>query len=203
VLGGTQSLHTNSFDEAIALPTDKSARLALRTQQVLAYETDVTATVDPFAGSYVVERMTDDVEAAAVALMARVEESGGAVDAIEAGFQKGEIERSAYRIAQETDSGERVVVGVNRFKLDEEDPYEPLRVDPAIEAQQAARLARLRAERNQPTVDGALAALKKAAEGTDNVLFPMKDALRARATVGEVCNALRGVWGTYVLTDAF
>lgn len=195
VLGGTQSLHTNSFDEAIALPTDKSARLALRTQQVLAYETDVTATVDPFAGSYVIEKMTDDVEAATVELMARVEELGGAVSAIEHGFQKGEIERSAYRIAQETDSGERVVVGVNRFQLDEEEPYEPLRVDPAIEAQQAERLTKLRAERDQSAVDAALAHLKKAAEGTDNVLYPMKDALRARATVGEVCNALRGFGG--------
>ncbi|MGK9460821.1 acyl-CoA mutase large subunit family protein [Streptomyces sp. G6] len=203
VLGGTQSLHTNSFDEAIALPTDKSARLALRTQQVLAYETDVTATVDPFAGSYVVEKMTDDVEAAALELMGKVEDLGGAVNAIEHGFQKSEIERSAYRIAQETDSGERVVVGVNRFQLDEEEPYEPLRVDPAIEAQQAERLARLRAERDQQTVDTALAALKKAAEGEDNVLYPMKDALRARATVGEVCNALREVWGTYVPSDAF
>ncbi|MFD5756588.1 methylmalonyl-CoA mutase [Streptomyces sp. NPDC127044] len=203
VLGGTQSLHTNSFDEAIALPTDKSARLALRTQQVLAYETDVTATVDPFAGSYVIEKMTDDVEAATVELMARVEELGGAVSAIEHGFQKGEIERSAYRIAQETDSGERVVVGVNRFQLDEEEPYEPLRVDPAIEAQQAERLTKLRAERDQSAVDAALAHLKKAAEGTDNVLYPMKDALRARATVGEVCNALRGVWGAYVPSDAF
>ncbi|MFE5139789.1 methylmalonyl-CoA mutase [Streptomyces fagopyri] len=203
VLGGTQSLHTNSFDEAIALPTDKSARLALRTQQVLAYETDVTATVDPFAGSYVVESMTDDVEAAAVDLMTRVEELGGAVDAIEHGFQKGEIERSAYRVAQETDSGERVVVGVNRFRLDEEEPYEPLRVDPAIEAQQAERLARLRADRDGEAVGAALAELKEAAAGTANVLYPMKDALRARATVGEVCDALREVWGTHVPTDAF
>ncbi|MGW3690361.1 acyl-CoA mutase large subunit family protein [Streptomyces sp. NPDC005125] len=203
VLGGTQSLHTNSFDEAIALPTDKSARLALRTQQVLAYETDITATVDPFAGSYVVESMTDAVEAEARDLMLKVEDMGGAVNAIERGFQKSEIERSAYRIAQETDSGERVVVGVNRFQLDEEEPYEPLRVDPAIEAQQAARLAKLRAERDQGAVDEALGRLKKAAEGTDNVLYPMKDALAARATVGEVCNALREVWGTYVPTDAF
>ncbi|WP_327126466.1 methylmalonyl-CoA mutase family protein [Streptomyces sp. NBC_01727] len=203
VLGGTQSLHTNSFDEAIALPTDKSARLALRTQQVLAYETDVTATVDPFAGSYVVESMTDAVEAEARDLMLKVEDMGGAVNAIERGFQKSEIERSAYRIAQETDSGERVVVGVNRFQLDEEEPYEPLRVDPAIEAQQAARLAKLRSERDQGAVDEALGRLKKAAEGTDNVLYPMKDALAARATVGEVCNALREVWGTYVPTDAF
>ncbi|WP_407287712.1 methylmalonyl-CoA mutase [Streptomyces sp. BP-8] len=203
VLGGTQSLHTNSFDEAIALPTDKSARLALRTQQVLAHETDVTATVDPFAGSYAVESMTDELEAAAVALMQRVEEMGGAVAAIERGFQKDEIERNAYRIAQETDAGERVVVGVNRFQLDEEEPYEPLRVDPVIESQQIERLAQLRSRRNRRAVTGALDDLRKAAEGTDNVLPPMREALRARATVGEVCEALRGVWGTYVPTDAF
>ena len=203
VLGGTQSLHTNSYDEAIALPTDKSARLALRTQQVLAYETDVTSTVDPFAGSYVVESLTDQVEAAALELMEKVEEMGGAVAAIERGYQKGEIERSAYRIAQETDSGERVVVGVNRFQLDEEEPYEPLKVDPAIEAQQAERLARLRAERDRAAVDGALAELRKAAEGSDNVLYPMKEALRAKATVGEVCNTLREVWGVHTPADAF
>ncbi|MBT2384834.1 methylmalonyl-CoA mutase [Streptomyces sp. ISL-11] len=203
VLGGTQSLHTNSFDEAIALPTDKAARLALRTQQVLAYETDVTATVDPFAGSYAVESLTDAVEEAALGLMRAVEDRGGAVAAIEDGFQKGEIERSAYRIAQETDSGERVVVGVNRFQLDEEEPYEPLRVDPAIEAQQVARLERLRAERDRRAVEASLTELRKAAAGTDNVLAPMKEALRARATVGEVCDALREVWGTYVPADAF
>ncbi|GHJ35193.1 methylmalonyl-CoA mutase [Streptomyces sp. TS71-3] len=204
VLGGTQSLHTNSFDEAIALPTDKSARLALRTQQVLAHETDVTATVDPFAGSYVIERMTDDLEAGTIDLMERVEEFGGAVNAIEQGFQKAEIERSAYRIAQETDAGERVVVGVNRFTIDEEEPYEPLRVDPAIEKQQAERLSRLRAERDAGAVEAALGALRKAAEGdADNVLYPMKEALRARATVGEVCNALREVWGAYVPHDVF
>ncbi|MFJ4983835.1 methylmalonyl-CoA mutase [Streptomyces sp. NPDC088732] len=206
VLGGTQSLHTNAFDEAIALPTEKSARLALRTQQVLAYETDVTATVDPFAGSYVVETMTDEVEAAALDLMRRVEDMGGAVGAIERGFQKSEIERNAYRIARETDSGERVVVGVNRFRLDEEDPYQPLRVDPAIEAAQAERLAALRARRDRRAVAAALGALRAAAEsgpGGAGVLYPMKDALRARATVGEVCDALREVWGTYVPVDAF
>ena len=150
VLGGTQSLHTNSFDEAIALPTQKSARLALRTQQVLAYETDVTKTVDPFAGSYVVESLTDDVEAEALRLMAEVEERGGAVAAIEEGFQKSEIEAAAYEVTQPIDSGERVIVGVNRFALDTEEPYEPLRVDPAIEAAQADRLSRLRAERDTP-----------------------------------------------------
>ncbi|MEU2514969.1 acyl-CoA mutase large subunit family protein [Streptomyces syringium] len=203
VLGGTQSLHTNSFDEAIALPTDKSARLALRTQQVLAHETDVTATVDPFAGSYAVESLTDDVERAALDLMARVEDLGGAVAAIEHGFQKGEIERNAYRIARETDSGERVVVGVNRFQLAEEEPYEPLRVDPAIEARQARRLAELRAGRDGRAVQAALSDLKRAAQGTDNVLYPMKEALRARATIGEVCGALREVWGTHVPTESF
>ncbi|ANH93087.1 methylmalonyl-CoA mutase [Streptomyces sp. SAT1] len=203
VLGGTQSLHTNAFDEALALPTDTSARLALRTQQVLAHETDVTATVDPFAGSYAIERMTGDIEAAARLLMDRVEELGGAVAAIERGFQKGEIERNAYRIARETDSGERVVVGVNRFRLDEEEPYEPLRVDPAVEARQAQRLAALRAARDQPAVDTALTALKRVAEGDGNVLLPMKEALRERATVGEVCGALREVWGSHRPPDAY
>ncbi|MFJ8438291.1 acyl-CoA mutase large subunit family protein [Kitasatospora griseola] len=203
VLGGTQSLHTNSFDEAIALPTEKSARLALRTQQVLAFETDITATVDPFAGSYVVEAMTDELEAAALELMAKVEDMGGAVAAIEQGYQKSEIERTAYRIQQEQDSGTRTVVGVNRFQLAAEEPYEPLRVDPAIEAQQAERLARLRADRDSSAVDRSLTLLRKAAEGTDNVLYPMREALAARATVGEVCDALRGVWGTYTPVDRF
>jgi methylmalonyl-CoA mutase N-terminal domain/subunit len=203
VLGGTQSLHTNSYDEAIALPTEKSARLALRTQQVIAYETDVTKTVDPFAGSYAIESLTDQLEAEARKLMEQVEELGGAVAAIEKGFQKNEIERSAYQIARDIDDGERIVVGVNRFKVDQEEPYEPLRVDPAIEARQAERLARLRAERDNAEVDKHLATLKQAAEGNDNVLYPMKEALRARATVGEVCNALREVWGVYVPPDAF
>jgi len=198
VLGGTQSLHTNAYDEAIALPSEKAARLALRTQQVLAYETDVTATVDPFAGSYVVETMTDELETATRELMRQVEEMGGAVAAIERGFQKLEIEKSAYRVARSIDSGERTVVGVNRFTLDEEEPYEPLRVDPAIEAEQAARLAKLRAERDAYAVQAHLDALRKAAEGSDNVLYPMREALRARGTVGEVCNALRDVWGVYV-----
>ncbi|MEV7183149.1 methylmalonyl-CoA mutase family protein [Kitasatospora sp. NPDC093102] len=203
VLGGTQSLHTNSFDEAIALPTEKAARLALRTQQVLAYETDVTATVDPFAGSYAVESLTDEVEAAAQALMDRIEEQGGAVAAIERGYQKGEIERTAYRFQQETDSGERTVVGVNRFRSDAEEPYRPLRVDPAIEQRQARRLARLRAERSAGAVTRSLDALRRTAEGAGNVLYPMKEALAARATVGEVCDALRGVWGTYAPVERF
>ena len=203
VLGGTQSLHTNSFDEAIALPTQKAARLALRTQQVLAYETDVTKTVDPLASSYAVESLTDEVEEAARSLMSSVEDLGGAVAAIEAGFQKNEIEKAAYQIARDIDTEQRVVVGVNRFRVDEEDPYEALRVDPAIEQQQAERLAKLRQERDQAAVDKHLAALTAAAQGDDNVLYPMKEALRAKATVGEVCNALRDVWGVYVPPDAF
>jgi methylmalonyl-CoA mutase N-terminal domain/subunit len=203
VLGGTQSLHTNSYDEAIALPTQKAARLALRTQQVIAHETDVTKTVDPFAGSYFMEAMTDELEAAALELIQAVEDRGGAVAAIEQGFQKSEIERSAYRIAQEIDNKERTVVGVNAFVLDEEEPYEPLRVDPQIEIDQCERLAVLRKERDNDAVERALDALRTAARGTDNVLPPMREALRLRATVGEVCHALRDVWGVYVPQDTF
>jgi methylmalonyl-CoA mutase N-terminal domain/subunit len=203
VLGGTQSLHTNSYDEAIALPTEKAARLALRTQQVLAFESDVTKTVDPFAGSYAVESLTDKLEAEACSLMTKVEDLGGAVKAIEHGFQKNEIEKAAYQIAKDIDAGDRVVVGLNKYVSDTEEPYEPLRVDPAIEAQQAERLARLRAERDDEAVAGHLAALQQAARGNDNVLYPMKEALRARATVGEVCNALRDVWGVYSPPDVF
>jgi methylmalonyl-CoA mutase N-terminal domain/subunit len=203
VLGGTQSLHTNSYDEAIALPTVKAATLALRTQQVLAYETDVTATVDPFAGSYVVEAMTDEVEAGARALMAKIEELGGAVAAIEQGFQKSEIERSAYEVTKGIDSGERVVVGVNRYQSSQEDRYEPLRVDPTIEHDQRERLRVLREKRDNDAVQRALGDLRKAAEGSDNVLYPMREALKELATVGEVCNALREVWGVYTPQEFF
>ncbi len=203
IAGGTQSLHTNSYDEAIALPTEKSARLALRTQQVLAYESGLTGTVDPFAGSYAVEALTDAVEREATTLIERVFEYGSAVDAIEQGFQKSEIEQSAYRIANEIDNAERVVVGVNRFTSDADEKYEPLRVDPAIEAAQAARLAALRADRDDPAVQAALADLAKAAAATINVLPLMKEALRLRATVGEVCHTLRGVWGVYRPVERF
>jgi methylmalonyl-CoA mutase, N-terminal domain len=223
VLGGTQSLHTNAYDEALALPTEKSARLALRTQQVVAHETDLTKTVDPFAGSYAVERLTDEIEEAARTLIDWVEDAGGAVAAIEQGLQKAEIERSAYEVARGIDSGERVVVGVNRFRADGEEPYEPLRVDPEIEHAQARRLARLRAERDGAEVTRRLDVLKAAAEcrggatggagiagaadqqpgaAAENMLYPMREALRARATVGEVCDALRTVWGAYVPPDA-
>jgi methylmalonyl-CoA mutase N-terminal domain/subunit len=203
VLGGTQSLHTNAYDEAIALPTEKAARLALRTQQVLAYETDLTSTVDPFAGSYAVESMTSDIEEAAGALLARVEDLGGAVAAIERGFQKAEIEQSAYRIAREIDSGDRVIVGVNRFTHAGDEAYQPLRLDPAIEQAQAERLADLRAGRDGGEFKRRIDDLRRAAAEPGNLLYPLREALRARATVGEVCDALRDVWGTYKPPDAY
>jgi methylmalonyl-CoA mutase N-terminal domain/subunit len=170
---------------------------------VLAHESDITATVDPFAGSYAVEAMTDDIEAATIALMDRVEALGGAVRAIEQGFQKGEIERSAYDIARSIDDGSRVVVGLNTYTTDDDERYEPMRADPTIESAARARLAELRSGRDGGAVTAALADLRKAAEGSDNVLYPMKDALRARATVGEVCDTLRDVWGSYRPTERF
>ena len=203
VLGGTQSLHTNSYDEAIALPTEKAARLALRTQQIIAYETDVTETVDPFAGSYAIESMTGDIEVAALALIQAVEDRGGAVAAIEQGFQKAEIEAAAYRVAKETDSGERIVVGVNKFTVDDDEPYKPLRVNPQIEADQCERLAALRGQRDGRAVTGALDTIRRTAVTTDNVLPSIRDALALNATGGEIANALRDVWGTYQPNDAF
>ena len=204
IFGGTQSLHTNSYDEALALPSEKASRLAVRTQQVLANETDLTATVDPFAGSYAVEAMTDEVERVAQELIDAVEERGGAVAAIEQGFQKTEIEQTAYQTAQEIDSGERVVVGVNKFRLDTEEPYEPLRTDPELQRAQAERLAKLRVSRSAGEVSDALDAVRRAAQRSgsdDNVLYPLRTALAAGATVGEVCHALRDVWGSYVPRD--
>ena len=185
---------------------EKAARLALRTQQVIAYESDLTATVDPFAGSYAVESMTDDLEAAIRELMGNVEELGGAVAAIEAGYQKREIEKSAYDVVITVEDGSRTVVGVNRFRHDGDEIYDPMRVDPAIEQQQAARLARLRSDRDDGEVRRHLDALRAAAEDESratNLLYPMHDALRARATVGEVCNVLRDVWGVHHPADAF
>ncbi len=201
VLGGTQSLHTNSYDEAIALPSQKAARLAVRTQQVIANETDLTATVDPFAGSYAVESLTDAVEAAASDLIEQVAKLGGAVAAIERGFQKAEIERSAYLIARQIDAGERVVVGVNKFTADGEERYQPLRGDPALGQEQAKRLARLRRSRDGAAWQRAADDLKRAAAGSENLLIPLREALRAYATVGEVCDVLREVWGTYQPPD--
>ncbi len=203
VLGGTQSLHTNAFDEALALPSEGAARLALRTQQVLANETGVTDTVDPFAGSYFVERLTDEVEARARELMARVDQLGGAVAAIERGFQKAEIERSAYQQLRAIEAGDQVVVGVNRFAGGEEEPVSLTQLDPAIAEAQAKSLVDIRAGRDQAAVAAALGDLRDAAAGSDNLLVPMREALRAMATVGEVCDALREEFGVYRPPDAF
>jgi methylmalonyl-CoA mutase, N-terminal domain len=202
-LGGTQSLHTNSFDEALALPSEAAARLALRTQQVLAHETGVTDTVDPLAGSYFVERLTDEVEARSRALIERIDELGGAVAAIERGFQKQEIERSAYDDLRAVEAGTKVVVGVNRFTGGEEEPVSLLQLDPAIAEAQAKSLAGIRAGRDAGAVRAALADLADAARGSDNLLVPMREALRRMATVGEVCDALREVFGTYRPPETF
>ena len=196
-LGGTQSLHANAYDEALALPSEKAARLALRTQQVLAHETDVTLTADPLAGSWFIESLTDEIEHQATAYIDKIEGMGGAVRAIEQGYQKAEIESSAYAYAQAVERGEQVVVGVNRFTVDEEVEPELLRVPESVRDGQIAQLQRIRAERDQAEVDAALTALVAAAEGTGNLLPPMRDALRAMTTVGEVCDALRSIFGQY------
>ncbi len=203
VLGGTQSLHTNSYDEALALPTEKSARLALRTQQVIAHETDVPDSVDPLAGSYLVESMTDRIEAEARAYLDTIDGLGGAVPAIEEGFQKIEIEKAAYALATEIDREEQIVVGVNRYRT-ERDPQPDLqRIDNAIRAQQIERIDAIKRDRDQSGVDDALREVRRAAAGDDNLLVPMREALRRRATLQEVCDVLRDEFGSYVPHDAF
>jgi methylmalonyl-CoA mutase, N-terminal domain len=202
-LGGTQSLHTNSFDEALSLPSEAAARLALRTQQVLANETGLTDTVDPLAGSYFVERLTDEVEARARELIERVDALGGAVAAIERGFQKQEIERAAYDHLRAVEAGTKVVVGVNRFTGGEQESVSLLELDPTIAEGQAKSLAGIRASRDGEAVRTALADLADAARGRDNLLVPMREALRRMATVGEVCDALREVFGTYRPPETF
>lgn len=202
-LGGTQSLHTNSYDEALALPTEKSARLALRTQQVIAHETDVPATVDPLAGSYLVESLTDRIEAEARAYLDQIDEMGGAVAAIEQGFQKGEIERAAYDLAKDIEAERQIVVGVNRYRTDEEISPELQRIDEAIRDGQVARIDKVKAERDQSAVDAALDDVRRAAKGDDNLLHPMREALRRRATLQEVCDVLRDEFGAYVPSEVF
>ncbi|MDH3471778.1 MAG: methylmalonyl-CoA mutase family protein [Acidimicrobiia bacterium] len=197
VLGGTQSLHTNSYDEALGLPSEDAALTALRTQQIIGYETGVASTIDPFGGSYFVESLTDQVEAQASALMAEVAALGGAVAAIEAGFVQSQISDSAYAVARAIDAGEFVVVGVNRFEGDEGAPIVPTAVDGAIETEQMARVASVRSNRDEQHVQATLDAVRQAAEGTDNLLPLMKEALGAMATLGEVSEALRDVFGSY------
>jgi methylmalonyl-CoA mutase, N-terminal domain len=197
VLGGTQSLHTNSFDEALALPSERAAKIALRTQHVIAYESGVTNTVDPLGGSYFVEWMTNEIEAGARDYLDRIEGMGGAVAAIEAGWIQDEIHEAAYRIQQRVESDERVVVGVNRFVEDQEEPVQLHRVDEAAVRAQVERLRALRESRDGEAVERALKEVEEAARGTDNLLYPMRDALRARATLGEVSDALRRAFGEH------
>jgi methylmalonyl-CoA mutase N-terminal domain/subunit len=197
VLGGTQSLHTNAFDEALALPTEHSAKIALRTQQVIGYETGVGEVVDPFGGSYYVEALTDELERLAVAYIEKIDGMGGAVAAIEQGLYQDEIHEAAFRIQQAIERGDRVVVGVNRFQVHEEHERELQRIGEEEVARQVERLQALRASRDQAAVDAALAEVRGAAEGSVNLLAPMKDALRARATLGEVSDVLRDVFGAY------
>ena len=197
VMGGTQSLHTNGFDEALSLPTEDAARLALRTQQIIGYESGITETPDPLAGSYFVESLTDEVERLTWEYIERIDEMGGAVEAIEAHFQQDEIEQSAYEYTKSIDDDERVIVGLNRFTIDNEPEPDVFPIDPALEPAQKARLAAFKADRDENAVRTGLQAVSAAARGTDNVLYPMKDALLAGATLGEVSDALREVFGTY------
>jgi methylmalonyl-CoA mutase N-terminal domain/subunit len=197
VLGGTQSLHTNSFDEALGLPTEKAVRIALRTQQVIAHESGVPATVDPVGGSYFVERLTNDIETGAWKYLEAIEGMGGSVEAIEAGWIQDEIHEAAYRLQRWVESGERVVVGVNRFVTDSEEPLEIQRLDEEQVRAQVERLGELRANRDNAVVDRALKEVEETARGTDNLLHPMREALRARATLGEVSDALRRAFGEY------
>jgi methylmalonyl-CoA mutase, N-terminal domain len=199
VLGGTQSLHTNAFDEALALPTEKSARIALRTQQILANEAALTDTADPLAGSYFVESLTDAVEEEAWEYIKRIDEIGGSVKAIEQRYMQGEIEEAAYRYQREVEKEERIIVGVNRYASEaDEDPNMDLHtVDESIRDRQTERLVELKDARDNETVEKALADLKRAAEGTDDLLYPMKEALGNLATLGEVSDTLREVFGQY------
>jgi methylmalonyl-CoA mutase, N-terminal domain len=197
VLGGTQSLHTNGYDEALSLPTEEAARLALRTQQIIGYESGVVETPDPLAGSYFVESLTDEVEAKAWEYIVRIDELGGAVAAIEAHYQMDEIEQAAYEYTKSIDDGERVIVGLNRFTIDDEPEPNVFPIDPTLESRQQQRLAAYKADRDGAAVTAALDDVRAAARGTDNVLYPMKQALRTGATLGEISDALRDVFGVY------
>jgi methylmalonyl-CoA mutase N-terminal domain/subunit len=197
VCGGAQSLHTNAFDEALALPTERSARVALRTQQILAHEAGGTDTADPLGGAYFIESLTNELEEQAWELIEQIDELGGAVAAIEQGFTQREIEEAAFEHERRVASGAKVVVGVNRFAEGDEEEIELLALDPAAERRQIERTQRVRAERNADEIEAALARVREAARGTENLLFPMREALAAHSTVGEVCEALREEFGTY------
>jgi methylmalonyl-CoA mutase N-terminal domain/subunit len=197
VLGGTQSLHTNSRDEALSLPTEDSVRTALRTQQIIAHESGVADTVDPLAGSYYIEQLTDAIEQEAVELINRIDEAGGVVACIENGFIAAQIEDSAYQYQQEVEKGERIIVGVNAFQMDEDNSVPVLRVDPQVEDEQVARLTRIKVNRDAAAVEQALVELDRAAREGRNLMEPVLDAVRAYGSLGEICNVLRSVFGEY------
>jgi methylmalonyl-CoA mutase N-terminal domain/subunit len=196
VLGGTQSLHTNSLDEALALPTEEAVTIALRTQQVIAHESGVANTADPLAGSYFLEKLTNDIEAEALEYFRKIDAMGGMVAAIERGFPQREIQEAAFRFQKEVERKERVIVGVNEYVM-EEPPFPILYIDENVAEEQGARVAALKATRDNPRVARALESLKDAARGKDNVMVPILEASRAYATLGEMCDALREVWGEY------
>jgi methylmalonyl-CoA mutase N-terminal domain/subunit len=204
VLGGTQSLHTNSFDEALALPTEHAVRLALRTQQVLAHETGVVNTIDPLGGSYYVEDLTNRLEAEAYDYFDRIAKLGGVVAAIKDNFFQREIAEASFRYQSEVEQEQRIVVGVNRYEVAEDQPIEILRIDPALERKQIARVQALRAGRDSAAVETALATLKRDAATEDrNLMHPIIEAARAYVTMGEMCDALREVWGVWRETPVF
>jgi methylmalonyl-CoA mutase N-terminal domain/subunit len=197
VCGGAQSIHTNAFDEALALPTENSVRIALRTQQILAHEAGGTDTADPLGGAYFLESLTNELEHRAWELIQQIDELGGAVDAIEQGFTQHEIEDAAFEHERQVEAGEKVIVGLNRFAEDEEDAIGLHSLDPEAERRQIERTQKVRAGRDGRAADGALSAVREAAQGDSNLLHPMRAALAAMCTVGEICNALREEFGTY------
>ena len=197
VLGGTQSLHTNSMDEALWLPTEKAVQVALRTQQIIGYESGVADTVDPLAGSYMVEYLTDEIEKKALEYLQKIDEMGGALKAIENGFIQGEIQNAAFAAQRRLENHEDIVVGVNKFTVDEKIELESLKIDPRIESEQKVRLAALRADRDKVLVDALLGKLEKAAQGDENLMPIIIECVENKLTLGEICNRLRKVWGEY------
>jgi methylmalonyl-CoA mutase N-terminal domain/subunit len=197
VLGGTQSLHTNAMDEALALPTEEAAKVALRTQQVIANESGVADTVDPLAGSYAIEQLTNEIEERSTEYLEKIDAMGGMLRAIELGYVQREIQESAYRYQRAIETQEAIIVGVNRYQVEEESPVSILRVDPAVEQSQIERLRAVRERRDANAVEKALARLEEGARGSENLLPKILECVETYATVGEISNRLRSVWGEY------
>jgi methylmalonyl-CoA mutase N-terminal domain/subunit len=203
VLGGTQSLHTNSFDEALALPTEHAVRIALRTQQVIAHESGVVNTIDPLGGSYYVEALTNELERQAYEYFDRIDKLGGVVAAIKDNFFQREIADAAFRYQSEIERDQRVIVGVNRYELEDEPELDILHIDPALERKQVERVQALRGSRDSAKAEARLAELKRAAAGDENLMPAIVDAARDYVTMGEICDAFREVWGVWRETPVF